>query len=1523
MLSSNDDVVSTFVKKHFKLPIIFNYKKKKVLKEGDKKITNVQRYKPYYKALKEIMFPDLMNLFAYFKDDDLENEIIDFIYKCFTQRRRFIKSLTNVVLLTNERETGMYTLLHDKVKDFKTLCENSEQWFYLTTSKDNSKELEQVQADLILFIRCLSPAAYVTPDGKVEEGEQLSAYFKDIKVSYERQQVLCNLNFHTVLINLLKDGDHVLKEIKTINSDNQQYVMIFKLVFQFLATFCSANNKRNKKLLSKEIDFFISQLNSIELGQIELLTEMYRNNYQLVKNFDLSVLESILNIIATNGCNPKYYDFLKVLIECNGEPIKDNQIRVLEKILSHKHKDKILNLEFSPQYNHEIFSFNRSELREGEYLYMYTARVIEFLTIYSRNESQDSVLNFMCRKILPYDYVLDLLSLPDIFSYKLIKFDPERHLKTCIVKIPLLAFFTGVWLRDQKLFQDLVLDVKPLTALLIFERDKLENLQTKDFENIALGSFEDFTEEYNEEFNVYVADNRVDYLNYFLKGLYPMLLAIKEKLIQGDVLNVIDERHIKFQKAFQSLLNTLELNYPKFIKFVREEEAFDELINAFRQLGVVVDAVAVKQYMNSENSDSEEEKKEIPIETAEKPQTTAEPQKIFFDYTSMKTFLPTIPPNSTVRDERQSIWRNFILTILSNTSIREKVQKESRNIAWMFQNVESVELEPGKSVAKFAVISKRLLNLMEKNANHPTPKVKQINRIGELLTAIFKFSNPEDKRKLQYIFHKNAAAQHILSIMCAPQLDPSNFKCMLELSVEYLNGGFLEGQNAFYEFFVSNPESEVIFERLYKMIDNEVALHENELSYTEYIDRILEEAPLSHRKPKFEFSTLLNFLQLLTENHNSRLQDYLRRQTNSRTSYDLVDACINLCRSLIKRLTPVNYETLQRCMATLAEFIQGPCLTNQQVLVDKKFIETGCSIMNKCLYDGDVIMEMYTGHQIARMKERYNTVNSIFINQLHHVSPVCAKKIEESHKRLSPLHFQKWMLNRLKYKTVIILESLLEGQNDGKTLKIMTQECPASVLLQNLKIIFKNQHNYYGRKMNAESLNHFEIDPNSLKDKDDTLALELIIETGFKIYGLLSIYAESKLEGEDINAFREALENYSSNERSIVNEREGLIREVFFFVWDIIKFLFTIYKVILLAVSRRNVSTLRHASIKQISLTSRHLVPRMIKFFSRFSASIEIIRDDNIEKTFFFLVPHCTFITDTIRKRVRKGLSLRDPTTKVRCLMSQFNEMNFLLKHEQSLYHKTRESFWLRIILRNGKFWRDVAFLISVFQNYHFFQNLRYFDDAGEIHYGQCLNAKGSASTWAITLQMVAVILMLLTEIISKGPIIFHDSWIDQFDPYDTVFQRVVKTIKNFCRGIWRIVSDFKLLYTMIYTSIAIVAGSFALNGSGDCVQAILNGFLLVDVIVRYPTLQNFLKSIWKPKVQIFFALLLFVLLEYLFTMIGYYFIRGDLQQLQEACPNFKKCFLSIFDLGFKYTGGVGAGMPDWISKIDCKAPYI
>mgnify|MGYP000911866170 FL=1 len=211
--------------------------------------------------------------------------------------------------------------------------------------------------------------------------------------------------------------------------------------------------------------------------------------------------------------------------------------------------------------------------------------------------------------------------------------------------------------------------------------------------------------------------------------------------------------------------------------------------------------------------------------------------------------------------------------------------------------------------------------------------------------------------------NKEEAMEMILSVLS----DPNNLKIQEELldtflkfGIALMEGGNRKVQKTIYDYCVSFPRSEIMFKRLYTLIQNQIDklkadaqsssedLFDNSRQGTQFFLFQLEEENSDDRQDLNEkiVEKILRFLQLFTEGHYLELQNYVRFQKNNFNSYDLVAIITELLLTYSSNMTQKIYENILKCLDTLTEFVQGPCPENQISLIDGKFLEVAYKILS-------------------------------------------------------------------------------------------------------------------------------------------------------------------------------------------------------------------------------------------------------------------------------------------------------------------------------------------------------------------------------------------------------------------------------------------------------------------------------------------------------------------------------------------------------------------------------------------------
>lgn len=90
-----------------------------------------------------------------------------------------------------------------------------------------------------------------------------------------------------------------------------------------------------------------------EIGQVELISEIFRNNKKLCLERHVEVCDDILRLIKTNGRQAKFLEFFRIIQVVNDEVLVANQKVVLNLLFDPKFKHSVLYLKEGKETNFE------------------------------------------------------------------------------------------------------------------------------------------------------------------------------------------------------------------------------------------------------------------------------------------------------------------------------------------------------------------------------------------------------------------------------------------------------------------------------------------------------------------------------------------------------------------------------------------------------------------------------------------------------------------------------------------------------------------------------------------------------------------------------------------------------------------------------------------------------------------------------------------------------------------------------------------------------------------------------------------------------------------------------------------------------------------------------------------------------------------------------------------------------------------------------------------------------------------
>jgi hypothetical protein len=102
----------------------------------------------------------------------------------------------------------------------------------------------------------------------------------------QQQIILNNLDLDSEIIDFIQNYLHVIKNITQVTQKNLMIVTLFRTCFLFLYVYiynCSENKKKLKNVICEaigDISTFFTSIGTVDYGQLRLLVEYLKDNYE-------------------------------------------------------------------------------------------------------------------------------------------------------------------------------------------------------------------------------------------------------------------------------------------------------------------------------------------------------------------------------------------------------------------------------------------------------------------------------------------------------------------------------------------------------------------------------------------------------------------------------------------------------------------------------------------------------------------------------------------------------------------------------------------------------------------------------------------------------------------------------------------------------------------------------------------------------------------------------------------------------------------------------------------------------------------------------------------------------------------------------------------------------------------------------------------------------------------------------------------------------------------------------------------
>ncbi|KAK3281925.1 hypothetical protein CYMTET_10314 [Cymbomonas tetramitiformis] len=406
-------------------------------------------------------------------------------------------------------------------------------------------------------------------------------------------------------------------------------------------------------------------------------------------------------------------------------------------------------------------------------------------------------------------------------------------------------------------------------------------------------------------------------------------------------------------------------------------------------------------------------------------------------------------------------------------------------------------------------------------------------------------------------------------------------------------------------------------------------------------------------------SELLRLLQLLTEGHHQKMQSLVRSQTQFAVSQDLVGQCI----SLAEELAPLVADhidagfhhlpmLLVQCVHTLTEFVQGPCVENQEQLLHSSLVKTLDHMIRS------MRLEDYIDPESSSVKNGRRRVKNQKSDSSKSERPAFFREVAP---KLDPATTDLWAINIssgamcscLHTSVLTLLRSMLEGQARHATTSVLQKLYVQGFHSKGLML------SVFLERLRGNTVVHKGLSDLGLSDPHAGLR---------QLIDWQDNWPELRKVGRDLTSSYAPVDTILRSEGGGENESEAVCSMLQDECYGHLSLL-----AVLEQQSGRRMESMFHTSTRE---TFNNL-----KRIQQVVGSVEIVFKDKVSKAFFPIPAQCTHHqTDRthmagFQKRLL-ALPRKSPQGKVNAFVQLAQVTAFSIKHN-SLLRNNRHTAWL------------------------------------------------------------------------------------------------------------------------------------------------------------------------------------------------------------------------------------------------------
>uniref|UniRef100_H2YYU6 Inositol 1,4,5-trisphosphate receptor n=1 Tax=Ciona savignyi TaxID=51511 RepID=H2YYU6_CIOSA len=901
---------------------------------------------------------------------------LQLLFRHFSQRQEVLGAFKNVQLLVTKDEHENYTEIKRNLDQLRLLVEKSELWVWKGKSQNTTSNPREIRDESVDYapvldanrpsIKSSSLKNYNTIKEILRKLAGLCTDASSEKPCKEQQRLLRNMGAHGVVLDLL--------QISYERGTDEEMQRVMTQAHRFLQLFCKGN-PQNQALLHKNLNLFMTP----GLLEAETMQAIFQDNVALCKEVTHGVIQHFVHCIESHGRRTEYLRFLQAIIKSEGKVhIRRCQDMVMAELVNTQAGEEVL-LFYNDRASFTTFiklmeDYARdcalqSQLQQTPDLdaeqspLLYHIELCSTARFHTATEGKNVYTEIKCHSLLPLDDIVQVVThescIPEVKNAYV------NFLNHCYVdtEVEMKEIYSSnhIW----RLFDDFMEDMERVRSK--EADDHIRKLQ----HYLATTVMDIITMFFSSPFSdaTTVIQTRQTTYNQLLRSIAMLnqsshlLPQFKPKLedTMKKMGEVAKDRKIAIPGALDTEVNGA-LNRPTVLEVIKKfrslrtsgswREGEPTLGQSYRDIiECLQDSVAV-------------------LDAQLRPLVQAE-LSVLVDILHRPELL--FPVDTDAR--KQCEGGGFISKLIKHTEklLEDREDKLCVKVLQTLREMMTVHISFNKGEALRQILLSRYYG---SNYHHLRDLAQRDNSSTRGSSTrydwrLYKLTLEE----VQCHLKKEGATDLVINLIIGNYSEKIFHESVL-LGIALLEGGNNDNQTSFYNQLLQDQGSEKFFEVFHEKIEaaqlelkNSSTVNASEIgrccradqesdrerstppcgkqvvigtSFNWYCesDRHDEEKTLS---PVISImKPILRFLQLLCENHNAHLQNYLRTQ-NNKNSYNLVCDTLKfldcICGSTTGGLGLLglyinehNVELINQTLESLTEYCQGPCHDNQNAI---------------------------------------------------------------------------------------------------------------------------------------------------------------------------------------------------------------------------------------------------------------------------------------------------------------------------------------------------------------------------------------------------------------------------------------------------------------------------------------------------------------------------------------------------------------------------------------------------------------